>query len=160
MGNLKPWCGRFGALAMFAVTGITLVIGPSRPASAYPLQAMCANRTVDCTCPSSIPSLPGATFTLITTGDLGPPGQDNAVSTGPYCAQTNGPVTTNCPSGYKPVNLKGNFGNIPVCNFSYSEPPQPATPAAVATRNKINNGLLTSLGRGGRRRLVILHHLI
>jgi hypothetical protein len=111
MRNLKLLRRRFGALLIFAVAAVALMTGLSRPAAALPIQA---NPGPSPSCPASLPDEPGASYTLITAGPLGPnsPG-------GPYCGQTGGPLNPTsggeCPLGY--TDAKGGTFNVPVCDL-------------------------------------------
>jgi hypothetical protein len=86
--------------------------GLSRPADALPIQAGPGG-----TCPASLPDEPGAGYTLITAGPLGPSAQG-----GPFCGQTGGPLNPTsggpCPLGFTEEFLEGNFGSVPVCIIS------------------------------------------
>ncbi len=116
---MRTWKQWRGAFLIFAIACAIFSMSATRSASALPVQAGPGG-----TCPASLPDEPGASYTLITAGPLGP-----SAPNGPYCGQTGGPLNPTsggeCPIGY----FDSNVGNAPVCNLiGNSVPNTPANP--------------------------------
>jgi hypothetical protein len=113
---------RFGAAFCFAIGCVLFAMIAPTPAAALPIEAgppvpgaAAGSPGSIGSCPASLPDEPGATYTIITAGPLGP----NTLG-GPYCGQTGGPLNPTsggeCPIGFTPA-VGGTF-DVPVCDLN------------------------------------------